>query len=379
MTDNKDYYKILGISDEDRKKTGKEFEKILKKAFRSKAVKYHPDKWVNASESERADAEAKFKEANEANDVLSDPEKRKLYDTYGTVGLRQQGRQGGNGGIDDMMRNFARVHGFDIGYENYSEKRPSIGSDVKVKVRLSVKDIVNHSTKTFRYKRLVPCSHCDGKGTSDKSSPSQCQYCGGSGVYVKTTTRGNMFFQQTIICPYCLGKGVIISNPCSYCGGTGQENNDTEETLTIPDGVTHDTFTTIRGMGNFPERGDGIPGNLIVMFVVEDDGEYSMMDGKMYDIVKKVDISVLDFLTGCKFKVKTLHGDEKEIIVKPGEKDGKMYRITGKGLKDERGSAGDLYIKLVMAMPDKLDEEETKKINELKECENFRFLSDTDD
>ena len=379
MQENKDYYKILGISDEDRKKKGKDFDKILKKAFRAMAVKYHPDKWVNASESERSEAEAKFKEANEANDILSDPEKRRMYDMYGTADMRQRGNGGGMDSAEEMMRNFARAHGFDMGYGDMGQHTQSVGSDVKVRLRLSVKDIVNHATKTFRYKRLVPCLHCDGTGTADKSSPTQCQYCNGTGQYVKRSMQRNMYFEQRTICPYCMGKGISITNPCPHCKGNGLEKSEAEETITIPDGVTNDTFTTVHGEGNFPERNNGIPGNLHILFVVEDDGEYSMMEGKMYDIVKKVEISVLDFLTGCKFKVKTLYGDEKEVTLKAGEKDGKMFRITGKGIKNERGVFGDMYIKVVMAMPDKLDEDETKKINELKECENFKFLSDLED
>lgn len=378
MSEKKDYYKILGISDEDKKKTGKDFDKILKKAFRSMAVKYHPDKWVNASEEERAEAEAKFKEANEANDVLSDSQKREMYDLYGTLDAGRQQYNGGMGDIDEMMRNFARAHGFDMGYTD-SGKRTITGSDVKVRVRISVKDIIENATKTFRYKRLVPCSHCDGTGTSDKSAPKQCQHCGGTGQYVKRRTQGNMFFEQRTTCPYCGGNGISISNPCSFCSGTGLEKKDAEETIKIPQGVTHDTFITIQGGGNFPERGDGVPGNLHILFTVDDDGEYSMMDGKMYDIVRKVNISVLDFLTGCKFKIKTPYGDEKEITVKSCEKDGKMYCITGKGLKNERGICGDMYIKLVMEMPEKLNDEEKKNIEGLKECENFKFLTDIED
>lgn len=379
MSENKDYYKILGISDEDRKKTGKAFEKVLKKAFRAMAVKYHPDKWVNATEEERADAEAKFKEANEANDVLSDPEKRRVYDLYGTADVRNNRGYGGMSDMDDMMRDFARAHGFDMGYGGNASNMTRKGSDSKVRLRLSVKDIVNNATKTFRYRRYVPCTHCDGSGSTEKNGVTQCNYCGGTGQYVKRTVRGNMFFEQRTTCPNCHGKGTMITNPCQYCGGTGLEESNSEETLTVPAGVADNTVTVIPGGGNFPERNEGIPGDLYIMFVIEDDGEFSSMEGGMYDVLRKVDISVLDFMTGTTFKVKTPYGDEKEITLKPCEKDGKMYRIIGKGLKTENGGSGDMYVKAVMTMPEKLTEEEIGKINSLKESDNFKFLSETGD
>lgn len=375
MSTEKNYYDILGISESDRKKQGKEFDKILKKAFRSMAVKYHPDKWVNGSEQEKADAEAKFKEANEAHDILSDPEKRKMYDTYGTVNPRQN--TGGND-VDDMMRNFARRHGFNID-DNFgptARKRMVVGSDVNARVKVSVKDIINGATKKFRYRKMSPCSSCNGTGNKNGSEPQQCPHCNGRGMYTKTTRYGNSIYQETSTCPYCGGAGIVITDPCPQCSGSGLQETKDEETVTIPKGVTNNAYITIEGKGNHAMHCDGVPGNLNVIFTIDDSDGFNLMDDSNYDIVYNKYVSVLDFLTGTSVTVPLPEGGDVNIDIRPGEEDGQLHRIIGKGLYDSYSNRGDYFVKMHMRMPSKINSKETEIINSLKSSDNFKNLSE---
>jgi len=370
MSNNKNYYDILEIPEADRKKQGKDFEKVLKSAFHKLAEKYHPDKWVNASEEERKNAEEKFKEISEANDILSDPNKRSMFDQFGTVDANQRMYP-----EDEMFINFAKAHGFNMNMGNYNKPSQQVyrGEDVNVKLHLSVADLINKGPKKIKYQRKTVCSHCNGTGVGENGSMTTCSKCDGTGYY-RERVRTRFGYSETIsLCPQCGGSGQTPSVRCQYCNGTGLELTTEETTVDIQNGITDNTYIVQEGLGSAPYRNSGVFGNLNIYFNITPKDGFSISDTNPYDIICEKRLSVLDCITGGEVIVTSPDKKDYKINIPVGISDGRMFKLSGCGIYKTNGSRGDMIVKVKMVMPKKLDENEKKKIKELKNKNNFKI------
>ena len=267
MAEKRDYYEVLGVD-----KTASAED--IKKAYRKKAIQYHPDK--NPGDKE---AEEKFKEAAEAYDVLSDPQKRARYDQYGHAGMSGQGGFSSGGfSMEDIFSQFGDIFGsaFGGGFGGFSgfggssrssSRRVARGSDIRIKVKLSLADIVKGVEKTVKINKMVTCPDCHGKGAVSEADIKTCEHCHGTGMVTKVANTFLGQMQTSSPCPYCGGEGKKITNPCRKCSGTGLVKSAEEITFKIPAGVQEGMQLTIQGKGN-AARGGGVAGNLLV--VIED-------------------------------------------------------------------------------------------------------------
>lgn len=355
---SKDYYKILGVekgaSDED-----------IKKAYRKAAMKFHPDKNPNNPE-----AESKFKEAAEAYDILSNSDKRANYDRFGSAenpfggGGNPFGQNYGHGfNMDDIFSQFGDIFGNFGGRRGGQAQRQSRGSDLRLKVTLTIDDILNGVTKKIKYKRQDKCNSCSGKGGTDVR---ECLTCRGSGrrVVLQNTPFGQI--RQEMGCPDCNATGQKIINTCGTCHGSGTESKDQVVDVEIPKGVGNGMQLTMQGFGNCVR--DGVPGDLVI--VVEELREhYFQRDGN--NIVVEKQISVIDAIIGSNLKVKTPHG-EIPITIEPGTEHGKRIRIHRKGIPDINLGLGDLIVNIVVRIPRNISSDERSVLEGLQSSENFK-------
>lgn len=372
MAEKRDYYEVLGVS-----KTATPEE--IKKAYRKKAIQYHPDK--NPGDKE---AEEKFKEAAEAYDVLSDSEKRAKYDQFGhAMGPQGFGGGGGYGGfsgggfsMEDIFAHFGdifggRMGGFDGGFGGATGQRPrqhvNKGTDLRITVKVTLKDIAEGVDKKLKIPRLVACPHCKGTGAKDGTSFHTCQRCHGSG-YVTTVQQTFMgAMQSQSVCPECNGEGKVVTESCTYCGGSGVEKKEEIIAFHIPAGVEDGMTLTLRGQGNAP-RGGGVNGDLLVKIQEEKDPEL-IRDGN--DLIYNL---MLDFPTaalGGTAEVPTI-GGRARVKIAAGTQPGKVLRLRGKGLPQMNGGAsGDLLVNVMVYVPEQLSDTEKSAIESLKEAPNI--------
>lgn len=353
----KDYYEILGV-----KKDATEDE--IKKAYRKLAAKWHPDRWVNGTDEEKKKAEEKFKEINEANDVLSDSEKRRNYDMFGTAD--GQGPMGGGFDQDPFA-------GFPFGSDFFGRgRRVEKGEDIVAEVTITMKEsftgIKNKEIKVYKNK---PCSHCNGTGSSDGKTH-ECPYCHGTGQYRKTERRGNALFQQITTCPYCHGTGRQVTEPCKYCGGTGYEQVSETLNIDVPAGIFNGAQMRVEGLGGAPSTGHGINGDLFVRFNVLDDDNF-VRDGN--NLIFTLELTLLEAWDGCDKDVYMIDGKKVKIHVPKGSKDGDTVRINGGGFKDPAGSdpffhrTGDFIVLLKYRVPTNITKEQRKLLEKFYEIE----------
>lgn len=366
MSAKRDYYEVLGVS----KNAGAE---EIKKAYRKKAIEFHPDK--NPGNKE---AEEKFKEAAEAYDVLSTPEKRRRYDQLGHAGLGA-GAGGAYGfSMDDIFSNFgdifgsafggsARFSGFG-GFGGQAQEPVTYGSDIRVRVKLSLKDLVHGVDKKLKVKKMVACSACRGSGAKDKNSITSCSACHGTGqvTHVVNTIVGRM--QTATACPKCHGAGKIITNPCPACAGNGITQHDEEISFRIPPGMYEGMQLKVNGKGNAAHRG-GRNGDLLVV-IEEEKNEDLIRDGD--NLIHNLFISMPEAAMGASVEVPTVDGKAK-ITIKPGTQPGAILRLSGKGLPVvNRYGMGDLLVYVNVWVPKKLDREEKKIMEKLLTSPNFK-------
>jgi len=269
MVEKRDYYEILGIA-----KTATAEE--IKKAYRKKAIQYHPDK--NPGDKV---AEEKFKEAAEAYEVLGDENKRARYDKYGHAGVGSAA-SGGGMSMDDIFSQFGDIFGGHFGgfsgfggfggFGSSSQRgrRVNRGSDLRVKVKLTLKEILNGVEKKIKVKKYVPCSHCNGNGSENGTSLSTCSTCNGSGVVTRLTNTILGQMQTTSTCPTCNGEGKVIMQKCVHCNGEGIIREEEVIPIRIPAGVTEGMQLSLSGKGNAARRG-GINGDLLIVIEEEED------------------------------------------------------------------------------------------------------------
>ncbi len=333
----RDYYEVLGV---DRSASDQE----IKKAYRRIAMKYHPDR-----NPDDADADAKFKEATEAYEVLSDGEKRGAYDQFGHAGVDPSMGGGGfqGGSFSDI---FGDVFGDIFGGGGGRRQGPQRGSDLRYTLEVSLEDAVRGSTAEIRVPSLQHCEPCDGSGAKPGSSPITCGSCGGSGQV--RTQQG--FFQVQQTCPKCRGRGQTISDPCVECRGQGLVEKTKTLSVKVPPGVDTGDRIRLSGEGEAGPSG-GPPGDLFVQIAVR---QHALFERDGRHLYCEVPISFADAALGGELEVPTLDGRVKLKI--PSEtQTGKMFRLRGKGVKPVRGGpVGDLLCRAVVETPVNLTKEQ---------------------
>jgi len=343
----RDYYEVLGV---DRSASPEE----IKKGYRVLALKYHPDR--NPGNS---DAEASFKEATEAYEALSNPEKRALYDRYGHAGLRSGAGHGFSMEFDlhDALRAFMRDFGDAFGGgRGPGPEALSRGDDLQIRLSVPLAETVEKIERTLLVRRRVPCHSCDGTGGEGGAEPETCGLCGGSGQ-VRRVQRS--FFGQFVnigLCPQCGGRGRQASHPCSDCRGEGVERGESRVEVEIPPGVSTGEYLNLRGQGNAGIQG-GPPGDLHVILEVEDPPGFERV-GR--DVVTEVHLSPARAALGGMITVPTLEG-EATLRVPSGVQHGTLLRMKGKGLPPLHGGArGSQLVRALVVVPEKLGRKQKK-------------------
>lgn len=369
--EQKDYYKILNLTDSDKRLQGKDFEKVLKSNYRKLTLKYHPDRNNDKSEEEKKIAEEKFKDCVEAYEVLSDPQKRQQYDVYGIVG--DSNFDGGFQNMSDAMREFIRhAHGFDFDMFSRNQHKVHKGGNIKVRVKLTLDEIFNGGKKTITYERDKECKDCKGTGLGENGRIDKCTQCKGSGYVVRTIQNGYSIIQQQMQCPYCNGSGEVIINECKKCKGSGNIRQKETIEIDIPNGVTKDSYATMQGYGNNSVRSQGINGDLYILFDVLEHEDFEISPDNVYNLISLQEIPILDCITGCDAYIKCLDGKSYKYTISPNTEQGSILRLKGKGLKKRDGSYGDLNIIIKHKFPQILTSEELEKVNELKKLNAFK-------
>ena len=358
----RDFYEILGVA-----KSASKDE--LKKAYRKMAIKYHPDKNPNNKE-----AEHKFKEAAEAYEILSNDQKRQRYDQYGHAGLG--GAAGGGAGgfnmdMDDIFSHFGDIFGGGFsgfgGGGRRSGRRVNKGSNLRIRVKLTLDEIANGVEKKLKVKKYVNCNTCNGSGAADPSSVKTCTTCNGSGqvTRIANTILGQM--QTASTCPSCGGKGKTITKKCTSCYGEGVVKAEEIVEINIPAGVSEGMQLSVSGKGNAPSGG-GINGDLLIVIEEKEHPELIRHDN---DLLYNLDISVPDAILGIPVEIPTLNGKVK-VKIDSGTQSGKILRLRGKGLPDVQGYGhGDLLVKVNIFIPKNISRDEKKLLEKLKDSENF--------
>ena len=359
----RDYYEVLGVS-----KNASDDE--IKNAYKKMAIKYHPDR--NPDDKE---AEAKFKEAAEAYDVLRDPQKRARYDQFGPEGVNGAGGFGGGGmNMDDIFSMFGDIFGGHGGFGGFGgggrARKPQYrGGDLRLKVRMTLQEIATGVTKKFKVKKKVACPHCHGSGAEGSGATETCPTCQGNGFVVKTQQSIFGMMQTQAVCPTCGGEGTIIKNKCKECGGEGVVNGEEVIEVKIPAGVGDGMVVTVTGKGHAARR-NGVPGDIQVYIEEEPHKELLREDNNLiYNLLLDVPTAAL----GGDAEIPTIDGKVK-IKIEPGTQPGKVVRLRSKGLPAVQGygyGTGDLIVNISVYIPEALSKDEKKTLEEMKKSDNF--------
>ncbi len=361
----RDYYHVLGVE----RSAGKD---EIKKAYRKLAFQHHPDKNPG-----NKDAEEKFKEATEAYEVLSDPEKRREYDQFGHAGLGRGaggaspfGGAGGPGGfagfdLSDALRAFMREFGgfgdFEGGFGGGGGARVRKGRDLQLRVKLTLPEIASGVEKQLKVTKLVPCGTCKGSGARDGSRASTCEVCQGTGQIkqVQRTILGQ--FINVVDCHACGGEGSVVKDPCRDCDGEGVVKGSETVTVRIPAGVAGGNYITVRGGGDATGRG-GRSGDLFVIIDEEESGRFERHGN---DVLIDLPLTYPQLALGTKLEVPTLDG--KVLLRVPGGTPShKIFRLKGKGIPRLNGyGRGDQLVRVVAWVPEKLNKKEEELLKEL--------------
>ncbi len=363
----RDYYEVLGVA---RDAT----QDSIKKAYRKLAIKYHPDK--NPDDKE---AEEKFKEAAEAYEVLSDNNKRARYDRYGHAGVSGNASGGFSGGMtmEDIFQQFGDIFG-DVGgspFESFftggrgrTQARGQRGTNLRIKVTLTLEEIAGEVIKKIKVKKQITCDRCGGSGAKDSNSVSTCSTCRGSGYVrqVKNTFLGQM--QTTITCPTCSGSGQQVTANCPKCKGDGRVYADETIELKIPAGVEAGMQLSLRGKGNAGLKG-GPAGDLLIN-IEEKPHDFLKRDGM--NVIFELYLNFADAALGTSVEIPTIDGKAR-IKIPAGTQSGKIFRLKGKGLPSVQSyDTGDQLIHVNVWTPKKLNDEEKALMEKLKTMPNFQ-------
>lgn len=368
----RDYYEVLGVS---KSATAEE----IKKAYRKKAIQYHPDK-----NPDNKEAEEKFKEAAEAYEVLSNPQKKQRYDQFGHAGMGGGAAGGGFGGhdmsMDDIFSMFGDIFGggfgggFSGGFGGFGGggrsqgRRVHRGSDLRVKVKLNLKEVANGVEKKLKLKKYVACDECHGSGAAGGSDYSSCTTCHGSGHVTRVTNTLLGQMQTTSTCPTCNGDGQIIKNKCPKCTGEGVIRGEEVVSFKIPAGVAEGMQLNVSGKGNAARRG-GVNGDLQV--IIQEEAHPDLVrDGN--NLIYNLFLSMPDFILGSTAEIPTIENKVK-VKIEAGTQPEKILRLRGKGLPDVNGyGQGDLLVRIHAWTPKKVSAEEKKMLEKLQQSDNFK-------
>ncbi len=350
MSEKRDYYEILEV--------GKDFSKAdLKKAYRKKAIKYHPDK-----NPDNKEAEDKFKEASEAYEVLNDDNKRQIYDQFGHRGLEGAGHSGPSG-FEDIFSSFGDIFedffGFGGGGGRGSQVRR--GSDLRYNMTIDFMEAAFGTEKTISIPKLDSCKSCKGTGCEEGSRPETCSQCQGTGQFIQNQG----FFKVKTTCPYCKGQGTVISNPCRKCRGAGRVEITRKVQVKIPAGVDSGSKLRLTGEGEGAPTPDGESGDLYVVINVK---QHKFFQRDNTDVICAIDISFIQASLGDEITIPTLVGDEKLKIPK-GTQYGDVFKLRGEGIASLRtGRRGDQIIKVIIKTPTRLNQ---KQVDLLKKFDKL--------
>ena len=361
----RDYYEVLGVS-----KSAE--EKEIKKAYRKLAIKYHPDKNPDNKETE-----VKFKEAAEAYEVLSDVQKKTRYDQFGHAGMggaSSGGHSGFGGGMsmDDIFENFGDVFGgFGFGGgggRSRGGRRVSRGSNIRIKVALTLEEIAAGVEKKVKVTKDNLCESCAGSGAEGSSGHSTCSPCNGSGQVTRVTNTFLGQMQTATTCPTCNGQGSVITNKCKKCLGKGVERGEAIIPINIPAGVEDGMQLQVSGQGNIGARG-GVAGDLLVVIEEKAHGHFQREGQNLhYDLF----VNFADAALGTQIVVPTLTGKVK-IKLEEGTQSGKLLRLRGKGLPSVNAyGTGDIIVNVNVWTPQKLSSEEKKTLESFRDSSNFK-------
>ncbi len=369
----RDYYEVLGVS-----KDASQDE--IKKAYRKLAMKYHPDR--NPGDKE---AEEKFKEAAEAYEVLSDPDKRAKYDRFGHGGLKGDPSFHGFTDINDIFSHFSDIFGGSFGgggsiFDDFfgggrssahsSTRRATgtPGSDLRITLKLTLEEIAKGTTKKVKLKRYEVCDVCGGTGASSPSAFKTCQVCGGSGEIRQVSRSIFGQFVNIAPCKNCNGTGKVISDPCKKCKGEGRIYTEATININVPPGVTDNSYMTLRGEGNAGKNG-GPAGDIIVIFK-ELPHEYFIREGD--NIIYNLYLSYPELVLGTEVEVPTLSGRAK-LKIEPGLQPGKYLKMREKGIPHLHShGAGDQLVKVNVHVPKHINSRERELLKELSKMPNIQ-------
>ncbi len=360
----RDYYEVLGVSKEAAADE-------IKKAYRKKAIQYHPDKNPGDKASEEM-----FKEAAEAYEVLSNPDKKQRYDQFGHAGLGNQGGYGGGGGrsMDDIFSMFGDIFG-NGGFGGFSgfggggrgQQRVNRGSNLRIKVSMNLSEIAHGAEKKIKVKKYITCTTCHGSGAKGSSGFTTCSTCRGSGQVTRLSNTFLGQMQTTSTCPTCGGDGKIISQKCDTCYGEGIIQGEEVTTVKIPAGVAEGMQLSLESKGNAARRG-GIPGDLLILISEEEHPDLTRDEN---DLIYNLYLSFPDITLGVTTEIPTIDGKVK-VKIESGTQPEKILRLRGKGLPDVNGyGKGDLLVKIHAWVPQKLSAEERKTLEKLQVSPNF--------
>ena len=363
MATKRDYYEVLGV---DRNAD----EKAIKSAYRKKAIQYHPDK--NPGDKE---AEEKFKEAAEAYDVLSNPDKRAKYDQFGHD-MGPQGFPGGAGGfhaggfsMEDIFSQFGDIFGGAFGnmggFESAggrTRRRQRRGTDLRIKIKMTLAEIATGVTKTLKIPTLVPDPNCHGTGAKDGTAFHTCPTCNGSGTVIRQQQTMFGISQSAVECPQCHGEGKIITEKCTHCHGEGVVRKEETVSFSIPAGVQDGQTLTMRGKGNAAPHG-GANGDLLI--VIEEVKHPELIrDGN--DIVYNLMLDLPTATLGGSVEVPTISGRAR-LKIPAGTQPGKVLRLRGKGLPSTDGyGTGDELVNVMVYIPENIGPQEKDAIESLR-------------
>ena len=372
----RDFYEVLGV---DRNADAD----ALKKAYRKLAIQYHPDRQQGKSDAEKKDAEEKFKEAAEAYDVLSNPDKRARYDQLGPEGYDQMngggGFSGGGMSMEDIFRQFGDLFGgfgFGGGFSGFGDTgghTVNHGTNLRVRVKVTLQEVAKGTEKKIKIPRQVSCSACNGTGAKNGTALETCPTCHGSGVEVRIrrTILGQMQTQSA--CSTCGGSGKRIKARCPHCGGNGLVKREEVVTISIPAGVKEGMMLNMRGKGN-DAPGGGVPGDLQIV-IEEQRHEHLIRDDQ--DLIYNLMIDFPTAALGGKVEIPTIDGRAR-VTIEPGTQPGKVLRLRGKGLPSVNGYGnGDLLVNVMVYVPENLTSSEKRAVEALRESPSFKPSSTT--
>jgi molecular chaperone DnaJ len=361
---NTDYYQILGVSRGDS-------DEDIRKAFRKKAMEYHPDRNKNA------DAEDKFKEINEAYQVLHDPKKRAQYDRFGHPGV------GGNGGFDrpfdgyDVFGGFGDI--FDSFFGDMSGRRarePQRGADIQQQMTLTFEEAVFGAEKEAEVSRIEKCQRCSGAGNEPGTPVSDCSTCRGSGQVRRTQRSLFGQFAQITTCPTCQGRGQTIDNPCTSCHGSGMERRKRKTSVSIPAGVQSGMQVRLTGEGDIGRNG-GPPGNLYIQVRVR---EHEVFDREEFDLIYELPLNMVEATLGVEKEIPTLDGEPETLKIPHGTQPGTEFRIRGKGVPHIHSNRrGDLRVLVDLQVPKNLTSRQRDLLKELAQSFGQNGADDHED